>query len=61
MAVRPSAPTHTHQHPPPPLRKTLLSVMCAWFCSGRTNTELIQRLRTANVITSERVKEVRSK
>lgn len=34
-------------------------VMCAWFCSGRSNTELVQRLRAANVITSERVKEVR--
>lgn len=31
----------------------------AWFCSGRSNTELVQRLRSANVITSERVKEVR--
>ncbi|GAB5036588.1 protein-l-isoaspartate(d-aspartate) o-methyltransferase-like [Nannochloropsis oceanica] len=30
----------------------------AWFCSGRSNTELVQRLRSANVITSERVKEV---
>ena len=31
----------------------------AWFCSGRSNTELVQRLRSAHVITSERVKEVR--
>jgi hypothetical protein len=30
----------------------------AWFCSGRSNTELVQRLRSAHVITSERVKEV---
>jgi hypothetical protein len=34
------------------------SVVMAWFCSGRSNTELVQRLRSANVITSERVKEV---
>ncbi|TFJ83268.1 hypothetical protein NSK_005430 [Nannochloropsis salina CCMP1776] len=32
--------------------------MCAWFCSGRSNTELVHRLRASNVITSERVKEV---
>jgi hypothetical protein len=35
-------------------------VMCAWFCSGRSNTELVHRLRASNVITSERVKEVRA-
>jgi len=34
--------------------------MCAWFCSGRSNTELVHRLRASNVITSERVKEVRA-
>jgi hypothetical protein len=34
------------------------SVVMAWFCSGRSNTELVQRLRSAHVITSERVKEV---
>jgi hypothetical protein len=32
----------------------------AWFCSGRSNTELVQRLSSAHVITSERVKEVRA-
>jgi len=35
------------------------SVVMAWFCSGRSNTELVQRLHSAHVITSERVKEVR--